>query len=201
MILKKKGQFIYTEAILATAILICIGFILFFMNEQISLSTQKLEESIVPQFYEEYPSVVLTTFISIKLSPQEILDAGLIGDKEFRVKDLLQVNSQESLEIFYLKRKEFLENFMFKTLDNSQKTYLDYFLENAQIKQTLNEDDFLILSDSSNNLPLFNKILEEDNFYYTFKHEQGTRVLLFKRISINLEYERFNSMLAGGSFK
>ncbi|MDA3856362.1 MAG: hypothetical protein PF569_08955 [Candidatus Woesearchaeota archaeon] len=162
---KNKKANIYEEEILAIISIIFIAFVLF-MSSKFVIQTNEDINKMAPELSYQFPAVVTHAFLMKKIDKTHLEDLGLDINNKYFIKDLLKINSEESLKIVDEYKEKYLEKI--NTNTNSGKKPIEYYEEYSS--DSLNIDNLLIyqtnLESISSNLE---SEIENKNYFFYFK--------------------------------
>ncbi len=173
----KKGVMLDQEAIVVIVTIIFIGLILFFSFKYTN-SGKKDFEKIAPNLTYQYPTMFVHSFLMKKIDAKDVEVLKLDKTQTYQIKDLLAMKKNTEVDNVVLKYKKEYVSYNSQTIED----YEDFSGE------TIDESSLLYSRYFNKNLPLLEKSIENKNYFFYLKDEEGRFVVVyFKRPSSSEE--------------
>lgn len=157
---------LFYEAVLIGVSLVIIAFSLFMSTTSALAHSENISLS-APTLPYKFPSVFVNTFISMELTDEDKETFFQDTDSEYHVSDLLWLDSEESKAKVLEYRLDYLESI--KEL-NDEDLFDDF---NDFSGERITEDNVLSFSFNDNRIPNLDDYVEENNYFYYIKTQNG----------------------------
>jgi len=175
-----KSQMLYQEAIIIVFSLLIISLTLYFVLNNISGVKLAIEKSPKEITYK-FPAVFVHTFLYTKVPNEDIANLNLDTNKDYYLKDILYLNTNDSKEIVSKLREDYLVNIKKKSFESSTNYDLHTYYKEFS-KSNYNENRLLFILTDLSQLPILEDSFEEKNYFYFIKtrDEKYTMVYFLK---------------------
>ncbi len=159
---------LYYEVFIWITFFLVMGILLISLFNIIPGKTNEFENS-VPELSYNYPIALVKTFLLMEVDMKLIKDKGL-PEKKYLVKDLIYLNTMESLEIVEIIRKDYLAD-----LSSSGSTSGFILFSNYAI----NSYDMLKIKTNQVSIPDLEKEIKVNNYFFPIQLETKDYSLVY----------------------
>ena len=176
---KKKTQMLYQEAILIVFSFLIISLTLYFALNYISGTKYTIEKS-SPELSYKFPATFVHGFLYAKVSEEDIKNLSLDETQNYYVKDLIYINSKDSIIIVKKMRDEYILDSIESSRDNGGNMHTYY---KAFSKENYDENSkattLLPIQFNVENVPILEDSFNEKNYFYYIKQQNGKYTIVY----------------------
>jgi hypothetical protein len=157
----------------------------FFLNTSIHGNARDFENNVAPSLEPKFPSAFIETFLEMKVEDNDINDNLIQGKSEFKIKDLIYLNTDTSLEVVNLYRNKYIEEI--ESAKNRENLGTDVFENFKDFSGYQFEvSNLLEIERNLDEIPSLEDIKNSDNYFYAIKTKDDKFTLVyFKKMNFN----------------
>lgn len=162
---KNKKANVYEEEILAIISIIFIAFVLF-MSSKFVIQTNEDINKLAPELSYQFPAVAVHSFLMTQIKESDVENLGLDIKNKYFIKDLLKINTVESLNIIETYKTEYLKILEKKTTNGNNPLY--YY--NEYSKESVTKTSLLNYQPNLDSITTtLEDAIEDKNYFFYFK--------------------------------